>query len=124
MASAMSPFAVVFASLPTIERFALSGREHARKIEDTARKRAAERRAARARFDDFAALSAAESAELVALALSTVAYPAPRVRSNYFPIQTTNLLASLRNSPALVPVCEIPCTKVTAEIQVGQHRVD
>jgi hypothetical protein len=68
---------VVFASLATIERFASSGREHARRTEATARERAAERRAARARFDDVVALSPAESAELAALALRTVAYPVP-----------------------------------------------
>ena len=77
---AKSPFAVVFASLATIERFASSGREHARRTEATARERAAERRAARARFDDVAALSPAENAELVELALRTVASLAPQPR--------------------------------------------
>jgi hypothetical protein len=74
---ANSPFAVVFASLSTIERFASAGRERARKIEATARERVAERRAARARFDDVAPLSAAENAELAALALRAMAHPAP-----------------------------------------------
>jgi hypothetical protein len=78
---AKSPFAVVFASLTTIERFASSGREHARRIEATARERVAERRAARARFDDVVALSPAESADLAALALRAVGYPAPPTRS-------------------------------------------
>jgi hypothetical protein len=67
-----SPLAVVFASLASVDRFADAGREHARKTEATARQRAAERRAARARFDDATALSPAENAELAALALRTV----------------------------------------------------
>lgn len=75
---ANSPFAVVFASQTTIERFASAGREHARRAEATARERAAERRATLARFDDVAALSPAESVELAALALRAVDAPLPR----------------------------------------------
>jgi hypothetical protein len=58
---AKSPLAVVFASLASVKRFADAGREHARKTEVAARQSAAERRAARARFDDVVALSPAES---------------------------------------------------------------
>lgn len=74
---AKSPFAVVFASLASVERFADAGREHARKTDAAARQRAAERRVARATFDGVAPLSPAENAELAALALRTVAYPVP-----------------------------------------------
>jgi len=69
---AKSPFAVVFASLASVDRFADAGREHARRAEAAARQRAAERRATLARFDDATALSPAENAELAALALRTV----------------------------------------------------
>jgi hypothetical protein len=69
---AKSPFAVVFASLASVERFGDAGREHAHKTEAAARQRAAERRAACARFDDIAALSPAENAEFAELALRTV----------------------------------------------------
>jgi hypothetical protein len=74
---AKSPFAVVFASLAAVERFASSGREHARKTEAMARERVAERRAARARYDDVVPLSPAESAQLAALALRAVSQPVP-----------------------------------------------
>jgi len=74
---AKSPFAVVFASLASVDRFANAGREHARKTDEAARQRAAERRAVRPQFDDVAALRPAESAELIALALRTVSYAAP-----------------------------------------------
>jgi len=60
------------ASLASVDRFADAGREYARKIEATSRLRAGERRASLDRFNDVAALSPTENAELAALALSTV----------------------------------------------------
>jgi len=105
---AKSPFGVVFASLASVDRFASSGREHARRTEAAACERAAERRTARPRFDDVAALSPAESAELVALALRTVAYPG----SDYSSIPTSNFLPALATPARSSPVCaRIPCPK-------------
>jgi hypothetical protein len=116
---AKSPFAVVFASLATVDRFASSGREHARRIEATARERAAERRAARARFDDIPALSRAESAELAALAVRTMDQPAPPpIRANDSPIPTGNSLAIAISSAINAHPRDIPCTKDVAQIQV------
>ncbi len=69
---AKSPFAVVFTSLFSVERFANAGLEHARKTEAAVRQRVAERRATFDRFNEVAPLSAAENAELVALALRSL----------------------------------------------------
>jgi hypothetical protein len=118
---AKSPFAVVFASLASIDRFAKAGRDHARKTEAAARVRAAERRAARAQFEDVAALSPAENAELAALALKSMVWPAPPMRSNGSAIAITNLSRPPQLPPPASPPREIPCTKATAEIQVGRR---
>jgi hypothetical protein len=69
---AKSPFAVVFASLESVERFANAGREHARKTEAAARQRMAERRATLDRSSDVAPLNPGEYAKLAALALGVV----------------------------------------------------
>jgi hypothetical protein len=83
---AKSPFAVVFAALASVDRFAHAGRENARKTDEAARQRAVERRTAHARFDDVAALSPAESVELAALALRSIADPGTPIRLSCSPI--------------------------------------
>lgn len=69
---AKSPFAVVFASLESVARFAAAGQEHARRAVAAERRRAAERRAARELLSAVAAPGAPDNAELAAAALLTV----------------------------------------------------
>ena len=99
---AKSPFAVVFASLASVERFADAGRKHARKTDDAARQRAAERGMARAQVDDVAALSPGESAELVALALRTVAHLEPPSAPIIRLYRSANCSSPVAISPGIV----------------------
>jgi len=69
---AKSPFAVVFASLESVARFAAAGQEHARRAEAAARRRAAEHRAARDLLSTVAAPCAPDNARLAAAALRAV----------------------------------------------------
>lgn len=69
---AKSAFAVVFASIASIERFSVAGREHAQRAEAEARRRAAERRAARDRLRVTAQLSPSENAVCAEQALKAL----------------------------------------------------